>query len=148
MARISLSNGSLTNWIDGNVMKATDYKQERLVLITAINDNYDRIVEVAKSVEVPTVEDYSWTATEGQIVFTLPAGKSYAIGQNVLRVVVEGFELANTDDVKEFEEIDSTSFKINDNLTAGTVVYASWSQVRTIKTFSEDVATFNVMGVF
>jgi hypothetical protein len=151
MARISLGNTSpLTPWNNGNVMTAEDYKREREIIVTAINDNYDRVVEVAKAVEVPTVQDYSWTIT-GSVsnpVFTLPSGKSYATGQNVLRVVVEGFELANTDNLKQFEEIDSTSFRVNADLSADTDVYASWSQVRTIRTFSEDIIAFNVMGVF
>jgi hypothetical protein len=146
MARIS--EDALTSWQNGNIVTAEKLKRDRSVFITAINDNYDKILDLQNTVQIAQVEDYTWVATEGQTIFNLPSGKSYEMGENVLRVVVEGFELANTGDVQEFEEVSSTSFKINDNLSAGTVVFASWTQVRLVKALSEDVAVFNIMGVF
>jgi hypothetical protein len=35
---------TMRNWNDGETMHESDYEQERLMLITAINDNYDRII--------------------------------------------------------------------------------------------------------
>ncbi len=131
-------------------MTAEKLKQDREVIVTAINDNYEKIIDIQQSTLLSKVEDYTRTLTVdvSNYVFNLPEGKSYVVGENVLRVVVEGFELANTDDVQEFEEINETSFRINGDLTAGTTIFASWSQIRTVKALSEDVAVFNVMGVF
>jgi hypothetical protein len=145
-----INSGELINWQNGNIMTAEKLKQDREVIVTAINDNYEKIIDIQQSTLLSKVEDYTRTLTVdvSNYVFNLPEGKSYVVGENVLRVVVEGFELANTDDVQEFEEINETSFRINGDLTAGTTIFASWSQIRTVKALSEDVAVFNVMGVF
>lgn len=53
MARIN--DGVLKEWLDGMVVKSTEYKQEREILRTAINDNYDRLVLKYDKTEVDTL---------------------------------------------------------------------------------------------
>lgn len=53
MARIEST--VLKNWLDGNVVTATEYKQEREILRVAINDNYDRLVQKYDKTEVDTL---------------------------------------------------------------------------------------------
>lgn len=50
MARIG--DGLLKEWLDGMVVKSTEYKQEREILRAAINDNYDRLVQKYDKTEV------------------------------------------------------------------------------------------------
>lgn len=145
MARISLTNGTLKNWVNGDILAADTFKKEREIIVTAINDNYDRIKELEQVTEVTTVEDYNWEATANQTVFTLPSGKTYTMGKNLLEVVVEGFE--QTEGV-EFIELTENSFQLSSPVTAGTRVYARWYVPKILKLFSEDVAAFTIMGVF
>jgi hypothetical protein len=43
MAKIQ--DGVFTNWNDGDTINALEYKQERTIIQTAVNDNYDRLIK-------------------------------------------------------------------------------------------------------
>lgn len=55
MARINLNDTtSWKDWQDGNVMKAADYKKERQLFATAINDIEDSLDDV--KTDITTIE--------------------------------------------------------------------------------------------
>lgn len=67
MSRISLS--VLKNWLDGDIVKAVDYKKEREILAVAINDNYDRILDRYTKFEVDsfiTIKNSEISALQGR----------------------------------------------------------------------------------
>lgn len=144
MARVSTTNSSLKDWQNGQIMNADDYKKERLVLITAINDNYDRINELEGITEIVVKKDQTFTATEGQEIFVLTTG-TFPMGKNLLEVVVEGFEQI---ELQDFEEVSNNSFKLATPLDEGMVVYARWYEPKPLKMFTEDLTAFTIMGVF
>jgi hypothetical protein len=145
MAKIDLGNGAvLYNWQDGNLMKAADYKKEREALVVAINDNYDRIKELENATEVTTPKEFFWEATEGQLEFTLE-GETFPDIPFILEVSMEGFVLTETE---EFTKINNTTIELSEPVSAGTRVYARWYEVRTLKLFTTDLTTYNIMGVF
>lgn len=55
MARIPES--IFNNWFNGNKIHAEDYKKEREILRTAINDNYDRLMEKYDKLDVDSLLD-------------------------------------------------------------------------------------------
>jgi hypothetical protein len=145
MARISLSNGSLTNWTDNMTINADKYKQERLVFITAINDNYQRIKDLEGLTTVATLQEATWEATEGQDTFTLTDGRTFPNINNVLEVIVEGFEQVEGD---EFIKVNNTSFKLSAPVSVGTRVYVKWYDTKSLNLFTLDLEAFTIMGVF
>ena len=145
MARISLSNGSLTNWTDNMTINADKYKQERLVFITAINDNYQRIKDLEGLTTVATLQEATWEATEGQDTFTLTDGRTFPNINNVLEVIVEGFEQVEGD---EFIKVNNTSFKLSAPVSEGTRVYVKWYDTKSLNLFTLDLEAFTIMGVF
>lgn len=50
MAKVNSS--TLRNWNDGEVMYSQDYEQERSIIQTAINDNYDRLIKQYQVLDV------------------------------------------------------------------------------------------------
>ena len=145
MARISLSNGSLTYWTDNMTINADKYKQERLVFITAINDNYQRIKDLEGLTTVATLQEATWEATEGQDTFTLTDGRTFPNINNVLEVIVEGFEQVEGD---EFIKVNNTSFKLSAPVSEGTRVYVKWYDTKSLNLFTLDLEAFTIMGVF
>jgi hypothetical protein len=145
MARISLSNGSLTYWTDNMTINADKYKQERLVFITAINDNYQRIKDLEGLTTVATLQEETWEATEGQDTFTLTDGRTFPNINNVLEVIVEGFEQVEGD---EFIKVNNTSFKLSAPVSEGTRVYVKWYDTKSLNLFTLDLEAFTIMGVF
>lgn len=143
MARID--ENSLINYQNGMVVTAEHLKRDREVLVTAINNNSSRVQELEDNLDIPQTSDANWEATEGQNVFFLPDSETYSMGTNSLEVVVEGFELTEGE---EFEELTNNSFKISlSTISAGTRVYARWSNIRKLKLFTEDLQSYIIMGV-
>jgi hypothetical protein len=147
MARIE--NGVLRNWNNGETIDEAAYEQEREILRVALNDNYDRIIKKYDKEEVDALvnnvkdnvytktETYAkgeldllqltknkqtFTATEGQTVFTLSNG-SYTVNENRLWVYVGGVIQASG---LGYAESSSTSFTLSEGVPAGTIVYAEW----------------------
>ena len=140
-----INSGELINWQNGQIMTAEKLKQDREIMVTAINDNHDNITEIQDNLEVPEVFDENWDAIENQDTFTLSSGKTYTLGRNLLQVVVEGFELVEGE---EFVELTNNSFRLASPVSAGTRVYAKWYNIRTLKLFTEDLQAYTIMGVF
>jgi hypothetical protein len=145
MAKIDLTNTAvLYNWQDGNMMKAADYKKEREALVVAINDNYDRIKELENATQVTVPKEFAWEATEGQFQFTI-TNQTFPDIPFILEVSMEGFVLTETE---EFTKINNTTIELSEPVSAGTRVYARWYEVRSLKMFTDDLSTYNIMGVF
>jgi hypothetical protein len=64
----------------------------------------------------------TWTAIEGQTVFTL-SNSSYVPNKNLIEVIVESVPQISGD---HYTETNSTSFTLNEPLSAGMKVYAKW----------------------
>jgi hypothetical protein len=147
MARINL--GSMINWQNGQVVTAESVKQDREVMVTAINDNYNRVKELEDNTQISVPKEYAWEAIiDGQEEFTLPLGIEFPDVDFILEVSVEGFTL--TED-EEFEKLSNTTIKINsfeNGVSVGTRVYARWYEARSLKLFTDDLAIYNIMGVF
>jgi hypothetical protein len=144
MAKISLTNGTLKNWVNGDLMTAEQFKKEREIIVLAINDNYNRIKDLEQITSVTVVKDEEFEATQNQDTFVLTKG-TYTMGSNLLEVSMEGLNLAEG---IEFIELTNNSFKLSAPVTEGTRIYARWYQPKTLKLFSEDVAVYSTMGVF
>jgi hypothetical protein len=144
VAKVSLTNGTLKNWVNGDLMTAEQFKKEREIVVTAINDNYERIKELENSIEVSIPQEYSWEATSNQQEFVL-VGNTFPTIPNIVEVSMEGFDLTEGE---EFEILNSTTIKLSSPVTTGTRVYAKWYEVRTLKLFTTDLQAFTIMGVF
>lgn len=145
MARINI-NSQLKNWADGQKMYANDFKKEREIIVTAINDNYNRIKDLENNIEINVPQEYSWEANEGQSEFVLPSGMKFPSIPKIVEVSMEGFDLTEGD---EFEITnDNTTIEISQGVSAGTRVYAKWYEVRMLKLFTEDLQSYIIMGVF
>lgn len=145
MAKINLQNDTLKNWQDGQKVFANDYKKEREIIVTAINDNYDRIKDLENNVEVNVPQEYAWEATEGQLQFTLPSGMTFPSIPKIVEVSMEGFDLTEGE---EFEILDNNKIVLSESVSLGTRVYAKWYEVRMLKLFTTDLQAYTVMGVF
>jgi hypothetical protein len=144
VAKVSLTNGTLKNWVNGDLMTAEQFKKEREIVVTAINDNYERIKELENNIEISAPQEYSWEATSNQQEFVL-VGNTFPTIPNIVEVSMEGFDLTEGE---EFEILNSTTIKLSSPVTTGTRVYAKWYEVRTLKLFTTDLQAFTIMGVF
>jgi hypothetical protein len=144
MARINID--SMVGWVNGQKVTAELVKQDREVIVVAINDNYERLRDLENSVEVSVPREYAWEAIfDGQEEFTLPLGFEFPNIPFILEVSVEGFVM--TED-EEFEKLSSTVIKLSQGVSVGTRVYARWYETRSLKLFTNDIAHYNIMGVF
>ena len=69
-----------------------------------------------------TINDKTWTATEGQTVFTITNGQ-YVIGKGNIEVWVGGVPQIKD---QGFTETNSTTITLSEGVPAGTIVYAKW----------------------
>jgi hypothetical protein len=72
----------------------------------------------------------TWTAIDGQTVFTLSNG-SYVPNKNLIEVIVESIPQISGD---HYTETSSTSFTLNEPLSAGMKVYAKWYESKVPET--------------
>lgn len=144
MARINL--GSMINWVNGQKVTAELVKQDREVLVTAINDNYNRIADLEQATEITVPLEASWEATSNnQIQFTLTSGTFPDI-PNILEVSAEGFVLTEGEEFTVLS--DNMTIELSSGVDIGTRIYARWYEVRSLKLFTNDLAIYNIMGVF
>lgn len=81
---------ALTDWQDGQIVNATDYKRERDLVVTANNDTHDRILP-HKMYKKTTVSNPSATIdTFGTAVDLLPATGYLALNPLAFNVVFGG----------------------------------------------------------
>jgi hypothetical protein len=144
MARINLS--ALVDWQNGQKVTAEKVKQDREVIVLAINDNYDRIADLTSATQVTVPKEASWEAAQGQFQFQL-TGDTFPDIPFILEVSMEGFTLTEGE---EFIKLNSTTIELSDQngVGAGTRVYARWYEVRSLKLFTDDLSIYNIMGVF
>jgi hypothetical protein len=72
----------------------------------------------------------TWTAIDGQTVFTL-SNSSYVPNKNLIEVIVESIPQISGD---HYTETSSTSFTLNEPLSAGMKVYAKWYESKVPET--------------
>lgn len=143
MSRISES--ALVNWQNGMVVNAEKMKQDRAILVTAINDNYERISDLQGLATVATIEEQTWEALDGQTDFVLPGTRTFPNIDNVLEVSVEGFDMVEGD---EFIKLDEKTIRLSAPVSLGTRVYAKWYGVKSLNLFTLDLQAYTIMGVF
>lgn len=69
-----------------------------------------------------SINEQSWTATEGQTVYTITNGK-YVLGKGNIEVWVGGvFQIKG----QGYTETSETTFTLTSGVSAGTIVYAKW----------------------
>lgn len=136
MAKIDKT--ALTDWNNGDIVKEDGLEKDFEVLRVALNATDDEVKSnkthsdgVASRVSTleskygsgvaSAIQEYTWTPTEGQTVFTLPSGQTYAAGY--IDVIVGG--VLQTDVI----ESSGTTFTLAEGVPAGvTEVYAKWFQ--------------------
>jgi hypothetical protein len=78
------------NWNDGDIMHESDYEQERQILYTAINDNYDRLVQKYDKTEVDALlnamKGAGWTSA-------ITIKGNYDLIQNILNTMATDVEV-------------------------------------------------------